>query len=264
MSIMHLRFVLVAMCLAGVPFQAEATAIAHGDLDFKNLAITTGTGTTFSLDGPWTLEAFAHADNSLGQVDDQFNTDISPSTIGASAAVTWASAAGAASAPNDPPDLAITGAASSDVNVPGCGPAAAFSNGRGTLFNSFTLTSSGPSAAVTFAIDISGVLKTVTDLCGIVAASEVIFSLEVDGTPVLFHDDLLSIGPSDAATKSIATHLTNTVTLDTGVSHFLLLEADSESRGQVVVREPPAGVLLVAGLAALAAARRRTVRLGTK
>jgi hypothetical protein len=37
------------------------------------------------------------------------------------------------------------------------------------------------------------------------------------------------------------------------------LEADSESAGLVSVPEPPVGLLLVAGLAGLAAARRRAV-----
>jgi hypothetical protein len=251
--------VFIAACLLGAPLQASATAIANSTLDFKNLSITPTVG-SISLDGPWFLETFAHADNSLGQIDEHFTPESSPGTVSASAAVAWASATGTASAPNDPSDFLVTGSAQSDVNIPGCGPAAAFSNGRGTLFNSFTLSDGGP---VQFAIDISGLLNVMTDACGVFARTETVFTLEVDGTPILFHNELLSIGPSDSATQSVSTHLSNTVTLAAfdpdglPLSHFLLLEIDSESAG--AVPEPPVGLLLITGLAALAVARRRPV-----
>jgi hypothetical protein len=252
--------VFVAACLLGAPKPAGAMAIANSSIDFKNLAITPALG-TFSLDGAWFLEAFADANNSLGQVDNGFSASVSPDSISASAAVTWASAKGTASAPNDPPDLAVTGSALSDVNIPGCGPAAAFSKGRGTMFNFFTLTGGGPSVAVTFAVDIAGLLNVMTDACGLSAMTETIFTLEVDGTPILFRDDILSIGPNDTASLSFSTTLMASVMLDSfdpagnPLSHSLLLEADSESSG--LVPEPPAGSLLIAGLAALAAVRRR-------
>jgi hypothetical protein len=268
--------VFVAVCLLGASLQAGATAIANSALDFRNLAITPAAG-TFALDGPWFLQAFAHADNSLGESADQLSPNLppdflatSPATVSASAAVTWASAQGAAGAPNVPPDLVVTGSAQSSVNVPGCGPAAAFSKGHGTLFNFFTLSGGGPSVNVQFAIDIAGTLNLLTDICGAFARTETVFTLEVDGQVVLFDDRLREIGHSDALTEQFAQHLTATVTLDAidsngdPLSHFLLLEADSESSGFVAIPEPPAGLLLVAGLVAFAAARRRPVlvRLG--
>lgn len=253
--------VFVAACLLGVPLQAGAMAIANSTLDYKNLTITPSAG-TLSLDGAWVLEALAHADNSIEVPNDDFSSSISPDTVTASAAVTWASANGTASA-SDPPALVVTGSAMSDVNIPGCGPAAAFSNSRGTLFNSFTISGTG-SVAVVFSTDISGLLHAMTDACGVFATTETIFHLDVDGTPVLFSDQILSIGPNDSQTLSFSTTLTNNadpLMLDAGVSHILILEADSESSGQVQVPEPPAGLLLISGLGALGAERRRRVLL---
>ena len=81
----------VAVCLLGAPLRAGGTAIANSAVEFKNLAITPATG-LFSLDGPWFLQAFAEADNSLGQRVEQTSPNLppdflatSPATIGASA-----------------------------------------------------------------------------------------------------------------------------------------------------------------------------------
>jgi hypothetical protein len=253
--------VFVVICLLGAPLQASAMAIANSTLDFKNLSITPTVGAIL-LDGSWFLETFAHADNSLGQIDENFTPGSFPDPVSASAAVTWASATGTASAPNDPPGFLVTGTAQSDVNLPGPG-AAAFGKSRSTLFNSFTLSGGGSSVDVQFAIDISGLLNVMTDAFGLFAQTETVFTLEVDGTPILFQNDLLSIGPSDSGSQSFSTHLSNTMTLAAfdldglPLSHFLLLEADSESAG--AVPEPPVGLLLITGLAALAVARRRPV-----
>lgn len=252
--------VFVAACLLGAPLQASAMAIANSTLDFKNLSITPVAG-GISLDGPWFLETFAHADNSLGQIDEHFTPGNSPGTVSASAVVTWASATGTATVPNDPPDFLVTGSAQSDVNLPGPGAAAAFGKSRSTLFNFFTLSGGGPSVDVQFAIDISGLLNVMTDAFGVFAQTETIFTLEVDGTPILFNREFLSIGRLDADSKAFSTHLSNTVTLaafdldGSPLSHFLLLEAETDPRGRIP--EPPVGLLLITGLAALVAARRR-------
>ena len=257
--------VFVAACLLGAPLQVGATAIASSTLDFNHLAITPAAG-TFSLDGVWSLEAFAHADNSLGEIDEQFTPGNSPGMVSASAAVTWASANGAARAPNAPPDLVVAGSASSTVKIPGYGPASASGNGRGTLFNSFTLTGGGPSVSVTFEIDIWGLIDLLTDSFGVFARSETIFTLAVDGEVVLFDDRPREIGPNSGLIEPFAERLMNTVTLASvdadgmPLSHSLILEADSESRA-LVIPEPPIALLVVAGLGALAAARRRTVRV---
>jgi len=269
--------VLAAACLLGVPLHASATAIAISTLDFKNLAITPATG-AFSLNGPWSLQAFAHSDNSLGQSADQLSPDLfpdflatSPATISAAAAVPWASAQGNASAPNGPPDLVVTGSTQTSVNLTGSGPAAAFSRGFGMLFNFFTLSGGGPSVNVQFEIDISGALDLLTDVSGVFARTETVFTLEVDGEVVMFDHRPGEIGPDSALFEPFSEHLTATITLDSfdqngnPLTHFLLLQTESDPSGSVSVPETPASLLLVAGLVALAITRRRPtlVRLGT-
>ncbi|BBJ24475.1 hypothetical protein [Candidatus Nitrotoga sp. AM1P] len=252
--------VFVATCLLGAPLQTSATAIANSMLEFKNLSITPTAG-GISLDGSWFFETFAHADNSLSQIDENFTPGSSPGTVSASGAVTWASATGTASAPNAPSDFLVSGSAQSDVNLPGPGAAAAFGKSRSTLFNSFTLSGGGPNVDVQFAIDISGLLNVMTDAFGMFAQTQTVFTLEVDGTPILFQNNFLSIGPGDSDTQSFSTHLSNTVTLaafdldGSPLSHFLLLEAENDPRGRIP--EPPVGLLLITGLVALAATRRR-------
>jgi hypothetical protein len=220
----------------------------------------------FSLGRPWSLEAFAHADNSLGAGDTDFRSSTSPDTIGASAAVTWASARGNAGAPNDPPDLVVAGAATSDVDVPGRNPAFASSNGHGTLSNSFTLSGGGPDVDVHFAIDISGALQLMTDASGVFARTETVFTLEVDGEVVVSDHRPRMIGPRAALLEFFSEHLVGTVTLASvdadglPLSHVLLLEADSES--SALVSHPPTALLLVAGLLALAATRSARSRRG--
>lgn len=260
---------LLVLALPGllVPRWANATAIADSTLDFSNLMVVPATG-SLTLDGPWLLQAFASANNSLGESDAQFDFTFSPGTVNESANVTWAMASGTATALGDPPDLDVSGAAASMVNISDPGSNAAFASpGTGTLSDCFTVSGTG-SVDVTFATTIGGLLHAFTDALGTVAATETTFSLQVDGDQVLFYDQSLSIGPNDSQTQNFSTQLSNTVSLDTGVSHCMVLEADSESHAQTQsIGEPPSSALLLAGLAAwLWGARRgpRSKRARTK
>jgi hypothetical protein len=254
---------LAGLCLF-LPRLVAATAIANSTLNFSNLAIVPAAG-LLTLDDVWLLQAFASANNSLGGNDAQFNFAFSPGTTSASAAVTWATSTGTATALGAPPNLNVSGSARSSVNIPGCNPAVAFSTGLGTLSNSFTVSGTG-TVAVQFAVDIGGMLNVMTDACGLNAFTETIFTLAVDGgDPILmglFDQHALNIGPSSSQTLPLGRHLTNTVSLDAGVSHFLLLQADSESHGQTRLPEPPSSTLLLVGFGALLWACRRGRQVG--
>ena len=244
---------LVAACLLQ-PLSAAALAMASSSITFNNLSITPASGSLTMLD-PWTLTAFAEANNSLGESDDDFAFDLSPGQVNAAASVTWAAAAGAVSAPIEPLDFVVAGSAASEVDIPGCSPAAAFSKGIGTLSTVFELTGGTGAVDVAFGIDIAGVLKVMTDHCGLLAATETIFTLEVDGTPVLFDRRELSVGPNSSFMETFSLRLLGLAALDFDVPHILVIEADSESEG--LVAEPPVMAMLLIGAVALAVARRR-------
>jgi len=235
---------------------AFGTAIANSTLGFSHLTATSTTAAV-TLDDVWLLQGFASANNSLGAIDAQFNFDFSPATTSASAAVTWASASGSATATGDPANLDVSGNATSAINIPGCSLFAdAFSEGHGTLSNSFTISGSG-SVGVSFGVDITGALNLSTDQCGLGARTQTIFTLAVDGNPILFDFRPLAIGRNTTQATNFSTHLADTVFLEAGISHFLILQADSESEGHVP--EPASALLVMAALGSLLAMR--TVRL---
>lgn len=250
--------VIVAACLLGAPKLASAAVIAMGSINFANLAITPA-ARTLSFDGPWVLEAFAHTDNSLGAINDQFLSSISPDTISVSATLpSWAIASSTVSAPNNPANVVVSGSVLSNVSVPCCSAGAAFGQARSTLFNFFTISGTG-SVAVDLSVNISGLLSAMTDSLGVFATTETNFHLDIDGAPVLFSNQALSIGPNDAQSLSFSTTLTNNIMLDAGIPHFVVVELETDPRANGKVPEPAVGLLLIPGLAALGAARRRRV-----
>ncbi len=212
------------------------------------------------------MDVFAEAQNSLGEydADGDFSTG---GTVGANAAVTWANGNGTASAPAPPapPDLNVTASGASDVDIPGQTVAQASSLGRGALYNTFTITGGIGTVDVDFSVDIAGDLYVFTDKCGVFAETEVIFGLELDGAPILFHDDLLSIGSNSSATLSVSESLFDTRTLEYDVPYFLWLECDSESAA-ANVPEPSTIALMFIGLGGLAgfAWRRRLRKIKKK
>lgn len=246
---------LFSLCLC-VPQPVAATAIGSSTIGCSNLAINPAAG-SLTLSGVWSLQGFASANNSLGQSDAQFNSASSPGTASATAAVTWGTASGSATALGDPPSLNVLCNASSSANIPGNGSAAAFATGLGTLSNSFTLSGTAP-VNVQFAIDLTGALQVLTDALGLLAGTETIFSLQVDGNQLLFFDLPLLIGPGQTLSQSFDTRLSNSIMLDPGVSHFIYLEVDSESQAQTrPISEPGSTGLLLTGLALGLFARRR-------
>jgi hypothetical protein len=228
---------------------AAATAFAASNIDLLSLSMVPSVG-TISLNGPWSLQAFASANNSLGENAAQFGFASSPGSAGAAASVTWAAGSAAAGALHDPPNLDISAGAASNVQIPGCGDAAAFSEGHGTLSVFFTISGAGM-VGVQLGAGIAGALQVATDSCGLRAFTQTIFTLAVDGgDPLLtglFDLRSLLVGPNASLSESFSEFLSNEILLTAGEQHFLLLQVDSESSAQLM-SEPSTGALLLAAL----------------
>jgi hypothetical protein len=247
-----------------VPRPVAATAIANSTLSFSNLSIVSASG-TLTLDDVWLLQAFASANNSRGESDAQFNFAFSPDSTSASSspAVTWATASAGATALGNPADLNVSGSASGSINIPGTGGVLsdAFSEAFGNVSNFFTIGGNGV-VAVQFAVDISGNLSVFTDGSGLNAFADSNFNLEVDGNPVLFDHRQFDIGPSLTQTQSFSTHLTNTVLLDAGVSHLVIVQGETDPHGHGQAPEPASSALLLVGFGALLWANQRGRNVG--
>jgi len=246
-------FLLLSTLFFSAPRIVYATAIAFSDIAFFNLQITPSVGSIQFLD-LWTAEAFAQASNSLGQRDQAFDFSVGGVAV-ANAAVTFANGHADASALN------LTAIATSAVNIPGAQEAQASSVGLGTLFNSFIITGGTGPVEVGFSADIAGLLNVFTDETGLRARTRTIFALELDGTPILFHDLFLDVGPNSASTLAFSQILFATLSLQFNTPFFILAQVDSESLGiNTPIPEPSTITLMLVGLGALAGFARKTVK----
>jgi hypothetical protein len=228
----------VAALLCGLPPQAaHATVITDASLTISGITIAPAAGTL--LIDPWTAEASASANNSLGQNVGQF--DSSDTVALANAIITFANASATSSATG----LSIT--ATSAVNLPGILNQAA-STGLADLFTFFAITGGSGDVDVTFGMNVLPSQHAFVDALGIVR-SELVASLDLDGDTVLFRDDLLQHASSPGGVVD-PIRLTGTRTLTFDTFYFVFVQADSESSG-INLPEPTAAILVVTALGLL-------------
>jgi len=229
-----------ASLFLSLPQVVYADAMATSTISFSNLVITS-TG-KIQFQNPWDAQAFAQAQNSLGGLDSEFASK-SGGNATISAAVPLASASGnAAVAP-------LGGGASSQAIIPGDLNAQSLSTGTGTLFNSFEITGGTGTVAVTFSVNLAGNLLVMTDPLGLLAQTETIFALQLDGAPILPFSSSLTVGPSSSASMTFGPTLSTTLPLKFGTPYSLVAQADSESQA-INIPEPPTASLLLTGLLA--------------
>jgi hypothetical protein len=215
---------------------ASATAIAAGNISLSGFTITPASGTVV-YDAPFASDVYSEARNSLGELIIAF--DFSPDgAVATDAAVTWADASATADGP------ARMASAAANGDIPGAIVGDASSVGRGTLSNTFMITGGSGSVDVQFSASVSGGYNLSTDEFGLLASSELIFALLLDGSPVMFASILDAIGPSDSASASFPALSPQTVSLEFGKTYSLLIELDAESR--VTNIPEPSGLLIVA------------------
>jgi hypothetical protein len=253
-----------ALSALAFPPQSSASALADSNIGFSNLQITPASG-TLQLLGNWAVDAFAQAQNSLGEQLPDYQASGTGGPVSADAAVTWAADHGDATAPVTP-DLPVTGHASSLANVPGCPPNWASSQGSSSFANTLQVTGGSGSVSVDMSADISGLLHVFTDACGVRAETQLIFSLEIFGLPdvgggpqnplVLFSSQYLRVGPNSQISLPFGETLAGSATLEFDKAYGFLIQLDSES--YAIVPEPATAALLLPGLAWLARRRLRS------
>ena len=240
-----LLLLLTVLVLVVSPLQASS--VATSTISISNLTITPSSGSVVFM-VPWTAEAFDQAQNSLGDNQSQFNTSLG-GIAQSSASVQFASAQSSADAMN------MILMASAGVNIPGSFVAAASATARADIFNStFMITGGTGSVNVTFGAMLNSLQSLMTDASGILASSEVVFALTIDGNVVLFLDSPNQIGPNSSLIVPIDQQLSNSMMLNYNQDYTIRLEADAENSGQNVPE--PSTIALFFGGSALAFIRR--------
>jgi hypothetical protein len=220
---------------------ALALAIAQSNLSLINLTITPASGIV-SFTGPWSADAFADADGATA-----FNVTFDGVTIAfASSSSMFATASGSAN------PAQRTSVATSAVNIPDGVEASSFATGRGSLYNTFSITGGTGAVGVTFSANLLGNLHVLTNNFGVSATTETIFALDLDGSSLLFRHDILSIGPNSTLTLPIATTLSASQSLMFDTPYFVFIQTDSESRAVNTVNKVPDSSTVSGGAVMLA------------
>jgi len=230
---------LILAILCVFPVAVQADIIVSTNLNLTGLEISPSSGTLQVL-SPLTASAFAQAQDSLGGLDQQFNS-VDDGTTTASALTFLASANGAASA------AVLDANASSNVNISGIA-AAASSVGRGSLRGSFEIVGATAPVSVGFTAMLQTDQSLSTLALGQSATSEVIFNFNLPdllNQPLLFFDNPLQIGPSDSLSNTASPTLTASVVLQPNTPYSFITEVDAESSGLNTVPEPSSLLLLL-------------------
>jgi RHS repeat-associated protein len=140
--------------------------------------------------------------------------------------------------------------------IPGAAAGYDTSTGRASANGEFEIIGTSGPVSVTFLTTISGLLSLSSDAYGVEGQGETVFTLSVDGTPVLFNDQILTIGPDQSQNGSYSETLSASMTLTAGTPYALWVEGDSETMvvnsSVEAVPEPSESWLAAEGLAMLA------------
>jgi len=227
-----------------IPSPALADASADSQLSYSDLTITPDTG-NLVIQPAWQGSAFAQATISQQYI----NNGLSPM---ATANGDYSSANGSASAPSSA-TLAVSGSATANASILGQIDASDAATARGTVVDSFMISGPGRGAVnVSFSTLISGSLSAMTDIYGQAAYAETVFTLQLDGNPLLFDDRFYTIGASDNQAQTFSQTLTESLVLQYNTPYSLYMEADAETsvlNSSVPIPEPKNVGILAALLA---------------
>ena len=232
-------FVLVFGLLLGASSTAYADTIVITSFDVSNLQFTAATGTAVFT--PTGTSARGNASNSLGQTQDNVTNTFPFAQTGA--AVPFTTAFASANATTN----SVTGI--TFVMLGGCSCTASsfsISNLTGTL----VITGAEGNVNVTISGLVSLLRDVETDQFGVLAESEVLFDIFVNGVSVFQTESLIPLsGPNLRALVEGSNQLSRTIALQSGVENTINVRLFT---GAVAVAnevpEPATVVLLVSGL----------------
>ena len=230
--------ILVFGLLLGASSTAHADTVVITLVNVSNLQFTAATGTAvFTVTG---ASARATASNSFGQTVDRFSTGLPFAEAGAPVplATTFASA--------NLPANSVVGITFAMLGACNCtGTAVSLSTLTGTLLINGV---SGP-----VDVDISGLLTQIrdvdTDQFGVLAESELLFDIFVNGVSVFQIDSLIPLsGPNLRTLVDVPGSISRRITLQGGVTNTVEVRLSTRALAVNEVPEPATVVLLVSGL----------------
>ena len=250
---------ILTFALGLYPAAVRADVVIDSSLSLTQLQILPSAGSV-QFFSPFNASAFAQVFDSLGGADQQFNS-VDDGATSASASTTFAHATASASA------LSMTASTTAGVNIPQITADAGTAPGSpyGLLQGLFEITGATGPISVQFkaSLDVHQFLSTSGG--GQLATSEAIFNLllpDISGDPILFFDDLRSIGPNDSSASSSSATLSGFVMLQPDTPYYLIANTDPDVFGSSSVPEPSSFWLSLAvlGVGALSIERRERRR----
>ncbi|MGP8199108.1 MAG: RHS repeat-associated core domain-containing protein [Limisphaerales bacterium] len=158
----------------------------------------------------------------------------------------------------------LSGSSGATGYVPGATAGYDTSTGRGTITGAFQIIGTTGAVNVTFSAMVSGSLNLSSDVYGESGQGESDFTLSINGNPVLFNDQILSIGPDQTQNSTLSQTLTASMTLTADTTYYFVGEADAETQvvnsSVAAVPEPGEMALALEGMGAvglIAVARKR-------
>jgi hypothetical protein len=250
---------ILCFALGLYPAVARADVVIDSSLSLTQLQILPSAGSIQFL-SPFNASAFTQVFDSLGGADQQFNS-VDDGATSASASTTLADATAAASA------LSMTASTNAGVNIPQITADAGTAPGSpyGLLQGFFEIVGATGPISVQLKASLLMHQSLSTSGYGQAATSEAIFDLllpDISGDPILFFDDLRSIGPNDSIAISSSPTLSGFVTLQANTPYYLIANTDPDVFGSSSVPEPSSFWLLltVLGVGALSIERRERLR----
>lgn len=238
---------LVGLTLSGVGI-LRASVVANSTMNLTQLQILPSSG-SLSFLSPITATGFSEALDSLGGLDQQFNSADDGDT--ATTALSGLAAANAAASA-----VTFTASASSGVNIHQI-ESFGSSTARASLSGTFEILGSSSPVNVQFlaSLDLSQALSTLDG--GLSATSELAFTLNLDnGDQPLFLDRIVDQPAASSSSTSSSTPLSGNSSLLPDTVYSFVLQLDSETTG-THSPEPATLILMGAGLCAVAFRRLR-------